>query len=94
MHAVGSDRERDVEPVVHEERRAARRRGRAQPLGERQQRPPGEILLAELHRRQARVERAGDDVHQIAIAHGVAIGHQDQRRDQRMRPSSGLEAVA
>jgi hypothetical protein len=94
VHAVRTDGDGDVETIVHVELRAARRGGLAQPLGERQQRPSRQVLFPELDRRQTGIQRAGDDVHQIAIAGGAAIGHQDQRRDQRMSPSSGLDAVA
>ena len=80
VDAVCADRDRDVDPIVHQEEGARPRRQRAQALGQDEQRAAGEVLVAQLHRGQTGVERARDDVDEVAPSGGVAIGDEDERR--------------
>src|SRR5207237_36224 len=71
--------------VVDEEERAGARGCRPQPLGEREQRAAGQVLLAQLDRWQASGERRLDDADEITPAGRRAVGHEDERRDPGRR---------
>ena len=74
MDAVGAHRERHVDPVVHEEERA-RPRGRGpELLGDLEELPAGQVLLAELDGGEPGVERRGHDRDELPSLRRVAVG--------------------
>ena len=81
MHAVGADGQRHVDPIVDEEERPPARGCGPKALGEREEGTSAEVLLAELHGREPRLERRLDDRHEVATAGPRPVGHEDESGD-------------
>ena len=91
MDAVGAHRERHVDPVVHEEERA-RPRGRGpELLGDLEELPAGQVLLAELDGGEPGVERRGHDRDELPSLRRVAVGHEDEGRNRRHARADRIE---
>jgi hypothetical protein len=86
---VGADRQRHVEPVVDEERTAARPTDREQPLGQPDERRRLELLLAQLHQRRPvgdAGQRRRHHVAEVATAGRAAVGDDVEPRPDRRCP--------
>ena len=107
MDAIGATSQGDVHPTIDQQARAMAVADLPDPSGPRQQRPPVEILLAQLDGSDPAVEDFGDHAlltgSQRFSASGwskpLPVGHQHHRREgirtaQSSIPSIGLDAVA
>ena len=78
--AGGARRHGDVDPVVDDQRDAQRREQGGERPGLLQQRAAAGRLVAQLHQRDAALDRLGDDLAERAAAAERRVGHQIERR--------------
>jgi hypothetical protein len=67
VNPLGVERQRDIHPIIDQERRARRPRPRQQSLGQTIQVQRGEILLPELNGTDPARQRPVHDLEQVAV---------------------------
>ena len=95
LHGVGTDRQRDVDAVVHDQERAGVDRDGADAPAEEGQVRGAQVLLPHLYGRQPGREAGADEAHELPAPRLGAVGDEGEPQlVQSGTPSSGEDAVA